>query len=177
VQFENDTNPIFEDVDDDSDASDGSSQSPVPDFGRGKTRSGKSFRSNVGKTRSGKSFCSNFAIDSNYMGYIIGLSDRLDANDAFLVESDLNSKSDSMTKQFEAYSIYQRLDSDPDISTGLHPLAFAARVNAEDTPRFHEAMRSPDREGFIEAMKKEMDQLSGLDAFVAVPRQKAVDEG
>ena len=91
------------------------------------------------------------------MGYIIGLSEGLDSNDAFLIESDLNSKSDSMTKQFEAYSIYQRLDGDLDILTGLHPLAFAVRANAEDTPRFHEAMRSPDREGLIEAMKEEVE--------------------
>ena len=172
-----DTTPPLVDSDADSDDSDGPSQSPAPEYGRGKTRSGRSFRDNTGNTRSGKSFRANLAIDSTYMGYIIGLSERLDSNDAFLIESDLNTKSDSMTRQFEAYSIYQRLDSDPDISTGLHPFAFAARANAEDTPRFHEAMRSPDREGFIEAMKKEMDQLSDLDAFTAVPRQKAIDEG
>ena len=168
---------LFDSSDADSDDSSGSSPSPISDFSRGKTRSGRSFRDSHGKTRSGKSFRASYAMDMTYMGYIIGLSERLDSNDAFLIESDLNSKSDSMTKQFEAYSIYQRLDSDPELLTGLHPFAFAARANAEDTPRFHEAMRSPDREGFIEAMKKEMEQLAGLDAFVAVPRQKAIDEG
>ena len=70
----------------------------------------------------------------------------------------------------------QVLSSDINITTGIHPLAFSARANAEDTPRFHEAMRGPDREGFIIAMRKEMDQLSSLNAFEAVPRQKAIDE-
>ena len=103
----------------------------------------------------------------------------MDTNDAFLIESDLNTSSNSMTGCFEAYHIYQQFDEDLDISTGIHihPLAFSARANAEDTPRFHEAMKGPDREGFIEAMKAELEQLSLMDAFVAVPRQKAIDEG
>ena len=101
----------------------------------------------------------------------------MDAHDAFLVENDLDYKSNSLTDIHTAFSIYQHLDEDLDISLGSHPLAFSARANAEDTPCFHEAMRSPDREGFIEAMKKEMTQLSELNAFTAVPRQKAIDEG
>ena len=59
----------------------------------------------------------------------------------------------------------------------MHPLAFAARANAEDTPWFHKAVCSPDREGFIVAIQKEMEQLSSLDAFIAVPHQKAINEG
>ena len=68
--------------------------------------------------------------------------------------------SNSTTCCYEAYSIYQQLSEDLDITTGVHPLAFSARANAEDTPRFHEAMKEPDREGFIEAMKNELEQLS-----------------
>ena len=101
----------------------------------------------------------------------------MDVYDAFLIETDLNSKSNHLTDCFEAFSIYQRLDEDLDVSTGLHPFAFSARANAEDTPRFHEAMKSPDREGFISAMKKELAQLASMDAFVAVPREKALNEG
>lgn len=82
-----------------------------------------------------------------------------------------------MTKQFNFYSVYQRLDADLDITTGIHPLAFSASSNADDTPRFHEATKNSDREGFIEAMRVEMDQLSGLKAFLALPRQTAIDEG
>ena len=111
----------------------------------------------TGRTRSGRSFRSFHSIHEEkyetYLSYVIGLADHMDTHDAFLVESDLDSKSSIMTQQFHAYSIYQRLDADLDISTGIHPLAFAARANAEDTPRFHEAMKSQDREGFIQAMK------------------------
>ena len=78
--------------------------------------------------------------------------------------------------QPSAFSIYQRLDEDLDMSMGLQPFAFSARANAEDTPRFHEAMRSPDREGFISAMKIELAQLASMNAFVAVPREKALSE-
>ena len=73
--------------------------------------------------------------------------------------------------------LLKRDDHDEDIIHGLHPLAFVARANAEDTLRFHEAMSSQDREGFIEAMKAELDQLSQIKAFVCVPREKAIKEG
>jgi len=68
-------------------------------------------------------------------------------------------------------------DDDPEILHAQHPFAFAARANAEDTPRFYEAMSSPDREGFIKAMNLEIEQLNDMEAFVTVPRQKAIDEG
>ena len=130
----------------------------------------------TGRTRSGRSFRSMLAIDTDYLSYISKLNDRLDTHDAFLVESDLNTKSTELTRTFDAYASLQVLSSDINITTGIHPLAFSTRANAEDTPRFHEAMRGPDREGFIIAMRKEMDQLSSLNAFEAVPRQKAIDE-
>ncbi len=141
---------------------------PIP---RGTTRSGKSFRSMLAEPTF------NLGFDDDYLSYVIGLGDRLSVDDAFLVESDLDTKSSALTRRFEAYSIYQKLDMDTDITTGIHPLAFSARANAEDTPRFHEAMKGPDREGFLKAMELEMEQLAGLEAFVAVPRQKAIDEG
>ena len=130
----------------------------IPDLPSGATRSGKRFRS------------------ENDLSFVIGLADNLCPHDAFLAESDLDSKSSTMTRQYDAYSIFQTLDSDENITTNIHPLAFAARANAEDTPRYHEAMKSPDREGFITAMEHEMNQLGELKAFIAVPRQKAIDE-
>lgn len=82
-----------------------------------------------------------------------------------------------MTRQFDVlHSLKFDLD-DEDILHAHHPLAFSARANAEDTPRWHEAMRSPDRDGFIEAMNLEMDQLLKMSTFIKVPRQKAIDEG
>jgi hypothetical protein len=38
-------------------------------------------------------------------------------------------------------------------------------------------MSSPDREGFIEAMKKELDALDGMEAWEVVPREKAIKTG
>ncbi len=168
-------NPVFDSPD--SDSSD-DEVAPIPSPRRRSQPSSTDDRP-YGRTRSGRQYRSavNYSeYNQGYLAFIMNLSDRMDANDAFLVETDLDSKSNSMTDIHTAFSIYLRLDEDLDISLGCHPLAFSAKANAEDTPRFHEAMRSPDREGFIEAMKKEMTQLSELGAFTAVPRQKAIDE-
>ena len=106
-----------------------------------------------------------------------GPSYSLPHHEAFLVESDLNNKSNDLTRQFDILHAFKQDDNDSDIIHGLHPFAFAARANAEDTPRFNEAMSSPDREGFIEAMRAELDQLSTMNAFICVPREKAINEG
>lgn len=103
-------------------------------------------------------------------------SDAYDFYDAFLLETDFH-KADAMTSQYDVlHSLKLDLDDD-DIILAQHPLAFSARANAEDTPRWHEAMRSPDRQGFLDAMDNEMEQLIKMNAFVKVPRQKAIDEG
>ena len=53
----------------------------------------------------------------------------------------------------------------------IHPLAFAAKANAEDTPNFHQAMNSEDAEGFFRAMEEEYDLLeSEFEAWEIVPR-------
>lgn len=96
------------------------------------------------------------------IGYIIGLSIHFNYIDEFLIESDTNSKLDFVTKNIEFYSVYQRLDTYPDILTGMHLLVIAVNANAEDTLHFRVANLSIDRKVFIEAMKKEMDQLSSL---------------
>ena len=49
-------------------------------------------------------------------------------------------------------------------------------MNAEDTPRYHEAMSSLDATGFREAMRLEFEQLTSMKAWKVVSRQKAVDE-
>lgn len=97
--------------------------------------------------------------------------------DAFLVDTNLSNKQDSLTRQFDTLHLW-RLDSDDEsLSLADHPLAFAARANAEDTPRWHEAMKSPDRDGFIEAMHSEWNQLESMNAWNIVPRAKAMNEG
>ncbi|GFH61161.1 hypothetical protein CTEN210_17637 [Chaetoceros tenuissimus] len=102
----------------------------------------------------------------------------MDSTDVFLIENDLNVKHNTHTRVFLAHQTLSVLSADPDcLAFPLHPIAFAARANAADTPTYREAMNSEDREQFVEAMKKEMDQLTDMDAFVAVPRQKAIDMG
>lgn len=97
-------------------------------------------------------------------------------HDAFLLDSDLTTRSDSLTSQYSTLHLWKLDLDDEQITLSTHPLAFSARANAEDTPRWHEAMRSPDREGFIEAMYTEWDQLVRMDAFRIVPRQRALDQ-
>lgn len=140
-----------------------SSPSPLP---RRSSRSTKGIRSSL-------RFSNEFQNDN----HSFFASDFYDFHDAILFESNLNTKQDAMTVQYDALCHFKRDLYDEDIIHGEHPLAFSARANAEDTPRWHKAMRSEDREGFIEAMKVEMEQLLKMDAFVKVPRQKALDEG
>jgi hypothetical protein len=75
------------------------------------------------------------------------------------------------TKQFGILH-NNKLDSDG-LLDGLHPLAFAAKANAEDTPSFREAMNSEDAEGFYEAMKLEIDSLKSMEAWEEVERTAA----
>ena len=114
---------------------------------------------------------------ASYLGYLNDCFGEMDLYDAFIVERDLDSKSSYLTRQFEVLHCMKLDDDDPEILHAQHPFAFAARANVEDTPRFHEAMSSPDREGFIKAMNIEIEQLNDMEAFVTVPRQKAIDEG
>ena len=95
--------------------------------------------------------------------------------DALLLQSDLKSGYDSMTRQFDIFNLYKEDDFDAELLEGIHPFAFAARANAEDTPNYTEAMASPDAEGFREAMQLEIDQLQSMQAWIVVPRQKAID--
>ena len=37
-------------------------------------------------------------------------------------------------------------EGDEDLFEALHPLAFAVKANAEDTPYFHEVMNGPDED-------------------------------
>lgn len=102
----------------------------------------------------------------------------MDTSDIFLIENDLTMKHNTQTRVFLAHQTLSVLTADPDcLAFPLHPFAFAARANAVDTPTYREAMNSEDREQFLEAMKKEMDQLTDMDAFVAVPCQKAIEMG
>jgi len=49
------------------------------------------------------------------------------------------------------------------------PLALAARANASDNPRWHEAMNGPDRAGYWKALKVEITTLTKLKAWKVIP--------
>lgn len=143
----------------------------IPDHHKSPAPIRRSQRSTKG-VRSSLRYSDEFQGDHTFFA-----SDFYDFHDAILFESTLNRKHDAMTAQYDILSHFKRDLDDEDVVHGEHPLAFSARANAEDTPRWHEAMRSEDREGFIEGMHIEMDQLVKMEAFVKVPRQKAIDEG
>jgi hypothetical protein len=62
-------------------------------------------------------------------------------------------------------------DVDTEIQNGTHPLAFAAKLNAADFPKYHEAMKSPERDEWIKAMEAELDQLERMDCWDVVDRK------
>ena len=100
----------------------------------------------------------------------------LNIHNAFLVDSDLNRKSTPLTVSYDILHL-MKLDNDDDtIIHGQHPLAFSARANANDDPTFKEAMSGPDREGFLEAMHKEIESLESMKSWIIVPREKALNE-
>lgn len=97
--------------------------------------------------------------------------------DILLIQSNLNKKSNSMTRQFDIFDIYKVDDFDNDLLDGIHPFAFSAKANSEDTLNYREAMSSPDAEGFREMMKKEIEGLEEFDAWDVVPRSEAAKAG
>ena len=115
-------------------------------------------------------------MDDNYLSFLDDFHE-ISHHDLFLVQSDLNEHGDSLTRQYDILHLMVQDDYDDSIQHGTHPLAFSARANAEDTPTLEEAMNSPDREGFIAAMHLELEQLESLDAWIIVPRDRAVATG
>ena len=81
-----------------------------------------------------------------------------------------------MTTQYDVIHAMKLDNQDENILHGQHPFAFWARANAADTPTLKEAMESPDREGFINAMHGEISTLESFGVWKIVPRQKAIDE-
>jgi hypothetical protein len=103
-------------------------------------------------------------------------SGELDCHELFLMSTDLTAGNDVMTRQFDIYNMMKQDDDDEELLESIHPFAFTARANAEDTPRYHEAMTGPDAQGFVKAMELELEQLESMNAWDIVPRQKAIDE-
>jgi hypothetical protein len=100
----------------------------------------------------------------------------LHEHDAFLVNSDLTNKSSPLTVSYDVLHMMKLDNFDSKILHGQHPFAFSACANANDDPKWNEVMSGPDREGFIEAMKLEIEQLESLHSWDVVPREKALRE-
>ena len=98
-------------------------------------------------------------------------------HEAMLHCTDLCNGHSAMTAQHDLLGLMEIDDFDEELLNDIHPLAFSARANAEDTPRYDEAMHSPDAEGFKAAMDIEMEQLMDKDVWNVVPRGKAISEG
>ena len=72
--------------------------------------------------------------------------------------------------QLSQMAVLEGLQTDEEgLLTTLHPLAFAAKANNDDTPNFYQAMNGPDAEGFYQAMGKEMEQLESKDPWDIIP--------
>jgi len=82
-----------------------------------------------------------------------------------------------MTRQHDLLGLMEVDDFDEELLNNIHPLAFSARANTEDTPRYNEAMHSPDAAGFNAAMDIEMEQLMDKEYWNVVSREKAILEG
>ena len=78
------------------------------------------------------------------------------------------------SKDEQSMESWHLLHTDPDENTleDLHPLAFAAKANAEDNPSWEEAMNGPYSDGYWKAAELELHTLIDLmDAWEIVPRE------
>jgi hypothetical protein len=90
--------------------------------------------------------------DEKYMNFLHDFN-AISHHDLFLLRSDLNTVSNSLTRQYDFLHLLMKDDFDDDIQHGFHPCAFGAKANAEDNPTLDEAMSGPDREGFLKFSK------------------------
>jgi hypothetical protein len=68
--------------------------------------------------------------------------------------------------------IDKHTDVDHNTVEWMHPMILSAKANAEDNPTWDQVMNGPDREGYLEAMRKELATLSeDKDAWDVVDRQ------
>eukprot|EP00957_Ditylum_brightwellii_P064088 4862012-Ditylum_brightwellii.AAC.1 len=72
------------------------------------------------------------------------------------------SQKDSQVRLIEEIGKMQDIDR---YVNAVHPLAFAAKVNALDTPNYYQAMNRSDAEFFVKAMIEEMAALYDLNAW------------
>lgn len=115
-----------------------------------------------------------------FANYQVGADPRQKIRSGWLNDSYLQGLSwndalqDLRSADLSAYVALDHINFDYDEQTleSMHPMAFSARANAEDNPRWHEAMNGPNRAGYWKAMEVEVDTLYvKKNAWVEVQRQ------
>jgi hypothetical protein len=92
----------------------------------------------------------------------------LSEDEAFLATLGIDEK-EITTSQLKQIEVLNSIAMDEDgLLTSIHPLAFAAKANNDDSPNFYQAMNGPDAEGYYEAMVKELEQLETKDPWELV---------
>ena len=95
-------------------------------------------------------------------------------NDQFLQTLDWTNAKNSILKgnlRNMMAIIREHTDFDHDTVEWMHPMILGSVANASDTPNWAEAMNGPNKQGFCDAMDKELATLEGKDAWAVVDRQ------
>ena len=95
---------------------------------------------------------------------------------AVSVESAMSERAFGKGTIQNAFLAYERANHDvenEEMFGDFNPVAYAMKPRNEDTPRYHEAMRGPHRDGFREAMGLEIDSLEKRQTWDLVPRSAA----
>ena len=74
----------------------------------------------------------------------------------------MNTRSTPLTVSYDVLHLMKIDSEDKDILHEQHPLTFSAITNIKDDPTFKEDMESLDREGFLEAIHLEIEQLESM---------------
>jgi hypothetical protein len=96
-------------------------------------------------------------------------------NNQFLMAMNWNTVVESLCSA-DHYAMMANVESHTDIEANtvewMHPMVLAAKANAEDNPTWDQAMNGPDRDGYLEACRKELKTLAeDKDAWDVVDRK------
>eukprot|EP00957_Ditylum_brightwellii_P162574 12379950-Ditylum_brightwellii.AAC.1 len=75
---------------------------------------------------------------------------------------------DSHLRCIEALNVMHDVDG---LANGVRPLAFAAKVNAMDTPTYFQAMNCPNAHLFVKAMEEEMAAMEELKVWEIIDKK------
>jgi hypothetical protein len=101
----------------------------------------------------------------------------LSPSEAYVAGIDYKSK--PISHEAKQHQFTELVNTDPDSGylEDTEPLAFAAKLNDDDTPSFRDAMNGPDQAGFRTAMTMEWTQLKEKETWEVVDRQEPLQNG